>query len=216
MNTEAPASVLPNGIAEAEALPFERLVPPNEIKDPGASGVFWTKLAEFTAAASTGAGAKFPRPPVTVRVPVRLPLGLLAVTVTVTGPEVLPDTQVVLHAPPGPLDCMLSGGSPFEKDAVTVPLFRLLPQSSVTTVSSAMGQAAGTLKDWPSTVITGTSWEGVQPAAVCGAVSSEVEPVGVGAGVTMVRRPTRLTFPSENWNVSSALYTPGARLLVSG
>src|SRR5271169_720386 len=102
MNTPAPASVVPRGTEGAEPLPLARLVPPSEITEPGASGVFWTKLAEFTAAPITGAGAGSPNPPVTSRIPVSAPVGLLALTVRVTGPALDPETHVVLQDPPCP------------------------------------------------------------------------------------------------------------------
>src|SRR5580704_3237731 len=162
MITVASARVVPKGTEFADAVPFPRFWPNSETMDPGESGACAAKVAPFTAALSTGAIDEAPNPPVTARVPVRLLVGSLAVIVTVTGP-VLPDRQVFCHVPPCTRS-KLSRGSPLENDAVTLPVFSALPQSSLTCASIATGHAAGTPNDWPSVVIAGTSCVGVQPA----------------------------------------------------
>src|SRR5258708_17179285 len=164
ITTLAPASVPPSGRTLAPAVPLARSTPKSEMMEPGASGVLAAKLAPLTAAASTGDLVDSPRPPVTSRVPNRFRTGSLAVTVSVTGPELCPETQVVFHKPPW-MDCRLSGGSPFDNETLTLPESSPLPQSSRTAEFNATGQAAGTPKDCPSVVITGISCVGVQPVA---------------------------------------------------
>src|SRR5579862_4212390 len=99
MATVAPASVVPSGRPEADAVPFARLCPNKETIEPGDSGALGWKLAPLTAAASTGAMDGLPRLPVTCAVPVRLRAGSVAVTVTVTAAGLLPDCQVLCQVP---------------------------------------------------------------------------------------------------------------------
>src|ERR1700683_4406313 len=100
MITVASASVVPSGTDPADAVPFPMFWPNSEIMEPGASGALAAKVAPFTAALSTGASDEAPNPPVTWRVPVRLGVGSFAVMVTVTGPTLFPDRQVLCHVPP--------------------------------------------------------------------------------------------------------------------
>jgi len=99
ITTDAPASVNPSGSCVAGALPFERFSPNSEMIDPGASGVLPAKLAPLTAAASVGAGAKSPSPPVTSRAPARFRAGSFAEMVSVTGPLLWPESHVLFHMP---------------------------------------------------------------------------------------------------------------------
>src|SRR5271156_6126411 len=177
MMTVAPASGAPSGTPGVDAFPLARLVPNKEMMEPGASGTLAAKLAPLAAAASTGAGETSPRPPVITRVPLRFCEALVAVTVRVTGPEPVPDCQVLCHMPDWS-GSRLSGGAPFENETLTLPLLSVLPQSSRTTDSSATGHAAGTPKDWPSVVMMGTSWVGVHPAVAWGSTPA---PVSAGA-----------------------------------
>src|SRR5271170_875751 len=143
INTVASPKVVPSGRAGAAAVPFARFWPKNDTIDPGDSGAPGTKLAPFTAALRMGACDPLPSAPTTCSVPVRLRVESVAVTVTVTGPWPLPDCHVLCHVPPW-IGTRLTAASPFEKEAVTSPLFSRFPQSSVTCASSSTGHAAGT------------------------------------------------------------------------
>src|SRR5271165_1105324 len=135
--------------------------------------------------------------------------------VSVTGPDVFPDCQVFCHIP-ACSGIKLSGGSPLENDTFTLPALTVLPQSSRTCDSSATGQAAGTPKDSPSVVRTGTSWVGVHAGLACAWSPNSRSDGVVPAEATIVRKPTRCNVPSENCSVNWALYTPAASALVSG
>src|SRR5579883_49797 len=181
--------------------------------EPGASGALAAKLAPLTAADNSGAGEGSPSPPDTSRVPVRFCAALVAVSVSVTGPGLLPACQVLCHIP-ACWGCKLSGGSPLENDIVTLPLLSALPQSSRTSDSIAIGHAAGSPNDCPKVVMIGTNCVGVHPALPW--APSPIAEAPAGGAVTIVLIPTRRMLPSENCSVSSALYTPADNPLVTG
>ena len=159
--------------------------------DPGASGESMAKLAPLTAALSRGGIDEASQTARNLACAGESARRIVAVMVNVTGPALFPDSQVLCHVPFW-MASKLSGGSPFENDAVTSPAFSALPQSSVTCASSTTGHAAGTPNDCPSVVIAGTSCVGVQ-LAVSSARSRSAVVEAADAGVTMVRTPTRRT-----------------------
>src|SRR5579872_5092551 len=110
--------------------------------------------------------------------------------------------QVACHWPPLRKDNKLSGGSPFENETTTLPLFSALPQSSTTFACSASGHPAGTVKDCPIDVRVGISLLGVQLDArpVSSGCSAALEAVA-GAFVTIKCNRTSRTLPSENCSV---------------
>ena len=63
----------------------------------------------------------------------------------------------------------VSGGSPFENDATTDPVFIGYPQSSSTCTITGCGQPAATVNPWPKLVKTGRSRLGVHALAARGA-----------------------------------------------
>src|SRR6185436_6828606 len=108
-----------------------------------------------------------------------------------------------------------SGGSPFEKLAVTDPAVIRLPQSSTTFAVTAVGHAAGMLKSCKTELTSGSSLLGVQPAVRL--AKSSVAAVDPGPPAVSTSRI--LTFridPSVNSSVSTPRRTPAVRLSITG
>src|SRR5579871_960453 len=120
-----------------------------------------------------------------------------ACTVTVTVAALLFGCQVALQRPSlSELSC--SAGSPFEKDATTLPAVRRFPQSSTTVASIGVGQAATVENPTPSCVNTGISFFGTQLPDAWGCIvpsRAVVEP----AGVIISKTATCRVLASENW-----------------
>src|SRR5215468_7111807 len=95
------------------------------------------------------------------------PLLLRAWLVTVMPDALTPRGVQVPPQFPSRSDVKGSGGSPFEKVVTTDTDVAGSPQSSTTTISSALGQAAGTLKLAPGEVNSDTSFVGLHAAARC-------------------------------------------------
>src|SRR5580658_10890000 len=134
ITTVAPCNVLLNGRPAAPPDASARSPPNTETIAPGASGTPGAKLAPLTIPESWGASLEALKPPEISSDPCKSGWTASAFTVMVSCAValLLLGLHVACHWPPLPSDIRLSGASPFENEATTLPASTGLPQSSTT------------------------------------------------------------------------------------
>src|SRR5580658_10252807 len=134
-----------------------------EVRPPGESGGLATDFAALTtppALMEGVVGLACNEPPM-LCAPCSGGATSKASTVMTTCALELRGCQVALQLPLF-RDVSGSGGSPSEKEAVTLPAVRKFPQSSTTVTWIGVGHAATVEKFAPSSVKTGNNFVGVQ------------------------------------------------------
>ncbi len=152
---------------EALAVPVARFEPKIEMNPPGAtgSGILGAAALTIPAMLTTGAVAFAETTEATVVEPDSNGANEPALTVTFTTPPAISCGNHVPAHCPFPVDCIVTAGSPDEKEATTDPAVSGEPQSSTISTCNGTGRAAVMFEPVLRFEMTGSSWVAVQDAA---------------------------------------------------